>query len=89
MEIKLNARFEAFVREQIEAGFYDSPDEMIRDALRLLEREREDRLAKLEALKRDIGVGLAELDEVLGDPWDPEDIMSEGRRRRALRRRAT
>lgn len=88
MEIKLNARFQAFIREQVEAGLYESPDEMVRDALRLLEREREDRLAKFESLRRDIGVGLAELDAGLGEPWDPEEIKAEGRKRRALRSRA-
>jgi antitoxin ParD1/3/4 len=85
MEVKLNRRFAEFVREQVEAGLYDSAEEMVRDALRLLERAHQARLAKLEALRREVDVGLAELDAGQGEPWDPEAIKQDGRRRRSAR----
>jgi antitoxin ParD1/3/4 len=51
--------FERFIKEQIEGGRYASASEVIRDALRLLEQEEQQRVATLKTLRSDVKKGLA------------------------------
>ena len=54
----IGARYEAFVRELVDSGRYASASEVVRDSLRLLERREERRRAQLDALRREIGIGV-------------------------------
>lgn len=58
MNINLTDEFAEFVRGELENGEYASASEMVRDALRLMRRDREFEIYKLAALRQAIGVGL-------------------------------
>jgi antitoxin ParD1/3/4 len=48
----LNPHFEAFIRELVDSGRYESADEVIRNGLRLLEDREREREVKIEELRR-------------------------------------
>lgn len=80
MNVSLTPRLEALVRMKVDSGLYSSASEVVREALRLMEERPESRVAKLEALRRDIAAGLAELEAGQGTDLDIEAIKAEGRR---------
>lgn len=55
MNVNLGDAFETYVRELVSTGRYNNASEVIREALRLKMQADEEREARLEALKRDIG----------------------------------
>ena len=61
--IALSPHLEAFVREQVDMGRYNNVSEVVRDALRLLERRQEEDAAKLEALRKAVAAGVASIDD--------------------------
>ncbi len=54
----IGAHFERFVKKQIESGRYSSASEVVRDALRLLEKQEELREAQLNYLREKIQEGI-------------------------------
>ena len=82
-------RFERFVAELVAGGRYSSASEVIRSGLRLLDDQERLREARLEALRRDINVGIDDLENdrfvelASGDDADRlfDDIAARGRRR--------
>lgn len=76
----LGVHFEHFVETLVDTGRYASASEVIRDGLRLLEERERLRGAKLEALRREISVGL---DSGPSEPLDMEAIKSAARTRRS------
>jgi antitoxin ParD1/3/4 len=83
MKVSLSPELEQLVTERVETGLYDSPAEVIREALRLLKDRDELRQYRLEELRREIAVGLAEADRGELAPLDVEAIKAEGRRQLA------
>jgi len=76
--VTLGNHFEAFIRQQVEAGRYGTASEVLRAALRLLE-EREARLAALRA-------ALTEGEESgPAEPLDMDAILDEARREAEIR----
>jgi antitoxin ParD1/3/4 len=67
MNVSLTPRLEAMIREKVESGLYNNSSEVVREALRLMERR--DREQQLRAA---LNVGLDDL--ARGDivPWTPE-----------------
>jgi antitoxin ParD1/3/4 len=61
--IALSPYLEAFVREQVDAGRYNNVSEVVRDALRLLERRQQEDEVKLEALRKAVAGGVAAIDD--------------------------
>jgi len=59
--ISLTPEFDAFIDSVVEAGEYQNASEAVRDAIRALQRRREDAL-KLEALKAQVRAGVEALD---------------------------
>ncbi len=51
--------FEQFIKQQVKGGRYASASEVVRDALRLLEQEEQQRFAALETLRADVRKGLS------------------------------
>ena len=72
--IALSPHLEAFVREQVHAGRYNNVSEVVRDALRLLERRQQEDEVKLEALRRAVAAGVASIDDDEFTIVEPQDI---------------
>ena len=58
----LTPHFDGFIQEQLVSGRYNNASEVVRDALRLLEREQRAEAVKLDALRRAAVEGFADLD---------------------------
>ena len=74
--IALTPRLEAFVREQVDAGRYNNVSEVVRDALRLLERRQQADEVKLEALRKAVAGGVAAIDDNEFAIVEAQDIKS-------------
>jgi antitoxin ParD1/3/4 len=85
MNISLTPELAGFVKEQVESGMYHSASEVVREGLRLLLQQRQDRQARLEELRRQVAIGLKEAERGEIAPLDLEAIKAEGRRRLAER----
>lgn len=62
MNVSLTSKMADFVAREVASGDYASASELVRDALRLLQREREIEREKIEALRAAIDVGLRQAD---------------------------
>lgn len=60
MNVSLSQEFADFVESQIDSGEYGTASEVVRDALRLLRREKAAHDEKIAILKREIGIGLTQ-----------------------------
>jgi len=60
MNVSLPAELVDFVNREVASGEYGTASEVVRDALRLLRREKAAREEKLAILRREIAVGLAD-----------------------------
>lgn len=70
MNVSLTAELERFVHTKVASGMYLSASEVVREALRLLaERDRAKEL-RVEELRREIQIGLDQLDRGEGIPAD-------------------
>lgn len=85
MSISLAPELEGFINQQVASGLYNSANEMIQEALKLL-KERDEKKRRLEEFRAEINKGLASLDRGDKRPLDAEMIMAEGRRRLAAQR---
>ena len=54
----LGEHFEQFVKDQVGTGQYASASEVVRDALRLLEDQKQVQRVKLEALRAEVQKGI-------------------------------
>ena len=80
MNINLTPQLEEMVRQKVSSGFYNSDSEVVREALRLMEREDQVRAASLAQLRRDIQEGI---DSGSAGALDAEAIKRRGRERLA------
>lgn len=72
--INISDKQERFIRHRVKQGDYSNASEVVRTALRLLERqEREDKL-KLELLKRAVKEGMDEIDRGEFVVVEPDEI---------------
>jgi len=78
MNINLTPQLEDLVRQKVASGHYSSASEVVREALRLMEREDQIQAAKLAQLRRDIQEGL---DSGSAGKLDAETIKRRGRAR--------
>ena len=58
MNISLTPHLEKIVHEKVKSGLYISSSEVIREGLRLLDERDRIRAEKLEALKREVALGV-------------------------------
>jgi len=82
LNVSLTEELHLFVKGKVESGRYTSSSEVIREALRLLEKHDQAEAEKLRWLQRAYHEGLASGDFA---PLDSEAIKSEGRRRLAAK----
>jgi antitoxin ParD1/3/4 len=64
--INLTEHFDHFVELQLSSGRYQNASEIIREALRLLEEQEQERAAKLKALRQAAKQGFDEIDQGKG-----------------------
>ena len=55
----VGVHFEQFIKDQLNGGRYSNASEVVRDALRLLEREEQHRKVSMEALRSEVQQGLS------------------------------
>lgn len=84
MQISLPADLEQFVEEKVKAGQYERADDVVEDGLRLLRHLPE---WTNEELRKEIEIGLAQLERGEGKPWSVTEIIAEGQRRLAAKKR--
>ena len=70
MNVSLKNDWEVFIAAKVASGEFDTASEVIRAGLRLLKREDEERQVKLDALRREITVGVEQLRRGEGRPSD-------------------
>ena len=80
MNISLTPELEKFVQDKVASGRYHSASEVIREGLRLLEREEQVRDVRLATLRAEIQKGL---DSGEPTPLDLSAIKERGRKRLA------
>jgi antitoxin ParD1/3/4 len=64
--INLTEHLDHFVERQVASGRFSSASEIVREALRLLEEQEEERKAKLRALRQAAKSGFDEIDQGKG-----------------------
>ena len=64
--INLTEHFDHFVEHQLSSGRYSNASEIVREALRLLEEQEQERGAKLKALRQAAKHGFDEIDQGKG-----------------------
>jgi antitoxin ParD1/3/4 len=74
MDITLPSEFEPFIQQQVESGRYFSPGEVVRDALHLLQDRERLRQIKLQELRKEIALGVAEGDAGLATEFNEETL---------------
>jgi antitoxin ParD1/3/4 len=94
MNVSLTPELERLIQERVDSGMYHSASEVVREALRLLRDHDEIRQLRLEQLRRDIQVGLDQVergeysvytsDEL---PSLVDEIQAAGREKLSRRRR--
>ncbi|WP_414470980.1 type II toxin-antitoxin system ParD family antitoxin [Microvirga sp. M2] len=77
MNISLPANLATFVEREVETGGYSSQSEVVRDALRLLHREKAAEQEKMEILRRAVAVGIEDWKHGRVDERPIEDILDE------------
>jgi antitoxin ParD1/3/4 len=73
MTIKLNPELEAYVEQKIREGKFPTAEAAVEDAVRRA-KERDEQLTWL---RREVRIGLDELDRGEGEPWDVEELKEQ------------
>lgn len=94
MNVSLTPTLEELVQRKVASGLYNSASEVIREALRLLQERDEVGKIRLEILRKEISVGLGQLERSEVSEHDDQsrntlaaDIKAKGRRRLAARKK--
>ena len=82
MSVDLALDLESLVREKVESGLYRSPDDVLREALRLLEDRDRLRAIRLEELRKEIAIGIDQADRGESAPFDAKETLARVRGRR-------
>ena len=77
MHVSLTERLEAWVREKVESGLYNNASEVVREALRAKMLAEMSEAEKLEALRKEIQIGLDQLDRGEFETLTLDDLKAE------------
>jgi antitoxin ParD1/3/4 len=80
MNVSLPSDMAKFVEDEVKAGGYASSSEVVREALRLLQRDKAREAEKLAILRREINIGLADAEAGRLSRKSVMDIADEVRR---------
>jgi antitoxin ParD1/3/4 len=78
MNFSLGQNWERYVAEQVASGQFNNASEVVRDAL----RRQQEQLLKLEALRRDIGEGVASVKAGKTSRASADDIIAKAKARK-------
>ena len=78
MNFSLGKNWEKYVSEQVESGQFNNASEVVRDAL----RRQQEYLIKLEALKKDISLGVASVKAGKGRKVSIAEIIARAKARK-------
>ena len=94
MNVSLTPMLEELVQQKVATGLYNSASEVIREALRLLEERDELRKLRVGTLRKEISVGLDQLERGEVSEYDDRsldtlavDIKAKGRKRLAAKKK--
>lgn len=74
MNVSLTPELEKFVQEKVKSGRYLSASEVVREALRLLQEQDQIRQLRLEKLRKELMMGIEQLDR--GEGVDGEKVFA-------------
>ena len=86
MNVSLTPHLERFIDRKVRQGTYQTASEVIREALRLLAERDQKGTLELQRLRREIAVGLEQIEMGQVGPLNIKKIKAEGRKRHAARR---
>lgn len=94
MNISLPPALEKFVQNKIGSGRYSTASEVVRDGLRMLQEQDQLHQMRLDDLRREVQIGIDEIERGEGITYDSiddfiEDVKKRGRERLAKRRGAS
>jgi len=89
MNVSLTPHLEQFVDKKVREGTYQTASEVVREGLRLLAERDQKRTLELQRLRREIAVGLSQVENGRVGTLNIKKIKAEGRKRRAARRLQT
>jgi antitoxin ParD1/3/4 len=81
LTISLTPELEAFIRDRVASGQFNTASDVVYEGLRLLERRQRDREAALDEIRREIEVGLEQARA--GQLRDGEAFFADLARRRS------
>ncbi len=87
MNVNLTPKLEDLVRKKVASGLYNSASEVIRESLRLLEERDRLRETRLEELRKEVAIGLEQLESGKRRSSNAEDIKRKVRERIAAQRK--
>lgn len=86
VNVSLTPELEAFLQSRVSSGRYQTTSEVVREALRLLERQEQEREQAMQQLKAKLERGAAEAER--GELLDGDQVFEELREMIEERRRA-
>jgi antitoxin ParD1/3/4 len=75
LTITVTQELEAFIRERVASGRFDTASDVVREGLKLLEVREHEREAVLDEIRREISIGLE--DAKAGNVSDGEEFFAE------------
>lgn len=72
--VNLTDEQNAFVEELVRSGAYQNASEAMRDAVRALQQRRAEDALKIEALRTQVAIGLADLERGAADEVDDAEL---------------
>jgi antitoxin ParD1/3/4 len=87
MNVSLPRELAAFVEDEVASGDYGTASEVVREALRLLRREREQYKQKMAILRRELQIGMDDIEAGRISSDTVEDIARETLAAHRARRR--
>ena len=79
MHVSLTPHLEELVRDKVKSGLYNSSSEVVREALRLMEDRDRVREMRLEDLRKEIQIGIDQIDR--GEVTPGEEVFRQLRER--------
>lgn len=74
MELIVSPDVGRILREKVESGHYATTDDVLREALRLLDERDRLRAIRLEELRAEVAIGIREADQAMAAPLDMNDV---------------